>query len=348
MAIIISVRSSQDQATKPVYLGDSHQTKGGDSTMLPASTLLRMNMLESGEDRALAAASHFLPCALLANSFQTSHQLSGVAIRLANMGDHQDRQFEQDKSRYVIPGGSVERDRLRVQHEWIKGTAGGLIKAPLDLTAQGMKVLDSATADGFWIHDVRLVLPDDTEYVGFDIAVTEPFPPAWENSFDLINQRLLFAFFQRQEINQIVKRLVGCLKPGGWIQFFEYDHYTMVTDPQATTYLLFYKFAEQKVRNLHVKRDIMDALADAGCEHIQSECLEMVAGSAHVDREQGMRGRRVSRVLFHSFGSLVKLEDIGLSEDRRPSLAAELEKDMDMYKTGVAGNFIWAQKPEGI
>lgn len=39
-----------------------------------------------------------------------------------------------------------------------------------------------------------------------------------------------------------------------------------------------------------------------------------------------------------------RLEDIGLSEDRRPSLAAELEKDMDMYKTGVAGNFIWAQK----
>lgn len=137
-------------------------------------------------------------------------------------------------------------------------------------------------------------------------SVTEPFPPAWENSFDLINQRLLFAFFQRQEINQIVKRLVGCLKPGGWIQFFEYDHHTMVTDPRATTYLLFYKFAEQKVRNLHVKRDIMDALADAGCENIQSECLEMVAGNAHVDREQGMRGRRVSRILFHSFGSLVK------------------------------------------
>lgn len=64
------------------------------------------------------------------------------------MGDHQDRQFEQDKPRYIIPGGSIERDRLRVQHEWIKGTAGGLIKAPLDLTARGMKILDSATADG--------------------------------------------------------------------------------------------------------------------------------------------------------------------------------------------------------
>ncbi|KAM5467130.1 hypothetical protein MauCBS54593_005752 [Microsporum audouinii] len=242
------------------------------------------------------------------------------------MGDPQDKQFEEAKARYLIPGGSVERDRLRVQHEWIKGTAGGLIKAPLDLTARGMKVLDSATADGFWIHDVRLILPEETEYVGFDIAtelfpppetlpptvslvpqsVTESFPPAWEGSFDLVNQRLLFAFFQRQEINQIVKRLVACLKPGGWIQFFEYDHYTMVTDPQATTYMLFYKFAEQKVRNLNVKSDILAALKDAGCENIQSQCLEMVAGNAHADREQGMRGRRVSRVLFHSFGSLVK------------------------------------------
>lgn len=43
---------------------------------------------------------------------------------------------------------------------------------------------------------------------------------------------------------------------------------------------------------------------------------------------------------------LSRLEDIGLSEARRPSLAAELEEDMDKYKTGVAGNFIWAQKRE--
>lgn len=46
-------------------LGDSDQTKDRDSTMLPASAPLRMTMLESGEDRALAAAGHFLLRALL-------------------------------------------------------------------------------------------------------------------------------------------------------------------------------------------------------------------------------------------------------------------------------------------
>jgi hypothetical protein len=37
---------------------------------------------------------------------------------------------------------------MRNQHEWIKGSFGGLIKAPIDYFKQGQKILDSATADG--------------------------------------------------------------------------------------------------------------------------------------------------------------------------------------------------------
>ncbi|KAK2810766.1 hypothetical protein FQN49_008510 [Arthroderma sp. PD_2] len=161
------------------------------------------------------------------------------------MGGPQENMFEEAKARYVIPGGSVERDRLRVQHEWIKGTAGGLIKAPIDLTAKQMKDGALTARDA-----TSNCVAGATERHGVATASVGEL-------FDLINQRLLFAFFQRLEINQIVKRLVGCLKPGGWIQFFEYDHYTMVADPQATTYLLFYKLAERKVRNLNVKVDIL-------------------------------------------------------------------------------------------
>jgi hypothetical protein len=42
-------------------------------------------------------------------------------------------------------------DRLSTQHEWIKGCSGGcsgLLKAPIGLSRPGLRVLDSATADG--------------------------------------------------------------------------------------------------------------------------------------------------------------------------------------------------------
>lgn len=56
--------------------------------------------------------------------------------------------FEDARRRYNLPIGNKELDRLRWQHQWIKGSCGTLIKAPIDLKAKGLKVLDSATSDG--------------------------------------------------------------------------------------------------------------------------------------------------------------------------------------------------------
>lgn len=37
---------------------------------------------------------------------------------------------------------------MQNQHGWIKGSFGGLIKAPIDYEKKHQKILDSATADG--------------------------------------------------------------------------------------------------------------------------------------------------------------------------------------------------------
>jgi hypothetical protein len=42
-------------------------------------------------------------------------------------------------------------DRFSIQHEWIKGCIGGcsaLVRAPIDLSKPGLRVLDAATANG--------------------------------------------------------------------------------------------------------------------------------------------------------------------------------------------------------
>ena len=49
---------------------------------------------------------------------------------------------------YKLGHTAKEVERMRNQHEWIKGSFGGLIKAPIDYFKQGQKILDSATADG--------------------------------------------------------------------------------------------------------------------------------------------------------------------------------------------------------
>lgn len=52
------------------------------------------------------------------------------------------------KKRYILSNDAAEIERMTHQHEWIKASAGGLIKAPIDLNQENLRVLDSATADG--------------------------------------------------------------------------------------------------------------------------------------------------------------------------------------------------------
>jgi hypothetical protein len=49
---------------------------------------------------------------------------------------------------YMLPHCQREIERMKNQHEWIKGAFEGLIKAPVDYEKQGQRILDSATADG--------------------------------------------------------------------------------------------------------------------------------------------------------------------------------------------------------
>lgn len=52
------------------------------------------------------------------------------------------------KERYILPNDWEEINRMYHQHEWVKSSAGGLVKAPVNLNKRGLRVLDAATADG--------------------------------------------------------------------------------------------------------------------------------------------------------------------------------------------------------
>jgi hypothetical protein len=54
-----------------------------------------------------------------------------------------------NKQEYILEASPTETERLRMQHDVVKDAVGGsLVVAPIDLTKPGLRILDSATADG--------------------------------------------------------------------------------------------------------------------------------------------------------------------------------------------------------
>ncbi|KAI9767720.1 MAG: hypothetical protein M1839_004355 [Geoglossum umbratile] len=143
--------------------------------------------------------------------------------------------------RYSLPHDSAEVTRLRHQHEWFKSVVGQLVLAPLDKTRPNMKILDSGTADGYWLLDLSSSLPSSSTYVGTDIAphlfpsdygdafafkcqsIAEPWPLEWSDSFDLVHQRLVLPTVSPEVAREAVRNLVNMVKPGGYIQLVEPD-----------------------------------------------------------------------------------------------------------------------------
>ncbi|KAI9767077.1 MAG: hypothetical protein M1839_004634 [Geoglossum umbratile] len=149
--------------------------------------------------------------------------------------------LEHGAERYRPPYHSVEVARLRSQHEWLKSGIGQLVLAPLEKTAQNMRILDSGTADGYWLVDLSRSLPATTTYVGTDVdyhrfnrdcgkeftfvtqGATGPWPSSWSNAFDLVHQRLFLSRYSPEVARQTVHNLADLVKPGGYIQLTEPD-----------------------------------------------------------------------------------------------------------------------------
>ncbi|KAM0251444.1 hypothetical protein ACHAQJ_008195 [Trichoderma viride] len=137
---------------------------------------------------------------------------------------------------------AAEARRLRMQGALVIDALGGnLVLCPLDLSHPGLRILDSATADGHFLTVIRgqLADPESAELVGTDIApfppldlpdnitlakqdILQPWPEKWEAYFDLVHQRNALSVTGGMEgAVAAVKRFIGLIKPGGWIQLVD-------------------------------------------------------------------------------------------------------------------------------
>nr|A0A1U9YI04.1 RecName: Full=N-methyltransferase verN; AltName: Full=Verticillin biosynthesis cluster protein N [Clonostachys rogersoniana]AQZ42160.1 putative methyltransferase [Gliocladium sp.] len=274
--------------------------------------------------------------------------------------------LENAKKTYMLANNQKEIERMKNQHEWIKGSFGGLVKAPIDFDKKNQSILDSATADGTWLMDVRSLFPPETELIGFDIApelyppegtrprnvelvtadLLQGLPAQWIGRFDLVHQRFVFPNFETEVIREVLGRLMQCVKPGGWIQLVEPCAGENVSGPEPKWFLLLHKLANQFMRSAVPRDAILAILHEEGFVNINIESLDIVIGKHQRNKEMDARGRRSMRDSVSNMYPMITAEQLGMPKEEARAVLDKFEADMQKYRTAVRHVIIWAQRPE--
>lgn len=209
-------------------------------------------------------------------------------------------------------GHVAELERLANNHAVFKDAMGQkLLFAPVDLHTSGKRILDSGAADGTWLRDLRAsVLPAEHAYFGNDIepelfpddsqglqlfkqSISEPWPDALKGSFDLVHQRLVLAGSHPMKVADVIAKLVGLVKPGGWLELMELDIFTPAATGPALTDM--YRLMREMFLAMGLGdyvNDLKGAAERAGLREVQErKVLCEIGASAKPElREKSMNG----------------------------------------------------------
>jgi hypothetical protein len=123
--------------------------------------------------------------------------------------------------------------------------------------------------------------------------LVEPFPAEWNDGFDLVHQRFVTPLFVENEVQPIVARLVGAVKPGGWIQLVEMDFNTPVSEPldQCPAARKFIDITRSIVSDPLAAFKLPERLRKEGLVDVDSRAVSLIAGKGSPDPEVGERGK---------------------------------------------------------
>ncbi|KAF2656942.1 methyltransferase GliN [Lophiostoma macrostomum CBS 122681] len=137
----------------------------------------------------------------------------------------------------------AEHERLRVQNDlhWEAFQSSSMIVVPLPKD-KSVSILDSATGDGYWMQQESRNHPNalftgidvDRDYfealgglsasISFKVqSLLMEWPKDDHDAYDLVHQRYALTNMPRNEASMVIKRLMGLVKPGGYIQLVEAD-----------------------------------------------------------------------------------------------------------------------------
>jgi SAM-dependent methyltransferase len=232
-----------------------------------------------------------------------------------------------------VEGQDVSSDigRLTIFHLGFKqADSGTLVFAPVDFSSKPRAVLDVGTADGLWMRDVQSSIPQPPEgehtFLGTDINasyfpttatrnitflrqdVKEPTPQIWDNTFDLVNLRMILiaagsGAAQRAVVNEHIKSL----KPGGWIQIGDCER--VCPTPEAENSRYHDMWACVRAVCLSTGVDPLEPpnfkswLEEAGLEEVQERTSMRAVGKRNRDQELGTLGIQADLMIAKPFAA---------------------------------------------
>lgn len=221
-----------------------------------------------------------------------------------------DRSHTHDAGTYLFDQEDAsEMVRLINLDRLLTREAGGPL-AGLPALREDARVLDVACGPGGWVLDVAYSYPK-ADVMGIDISksmiayanaraqsqglnnasfgemsILERLDFA-DNTFDLVNARLLVLILQRKKWPEVIAELVRVTRPGGIIRLTEFDEFGLTNSPaceeiKTKTLLALkdrYGFTVDG-RNHGITFMLGKLLRDAGCEQVQraAYAIEFSAG----------------------------------------------------------------------
>ncbi|EOA82299.1 hypothetical protein ACJQWK_05011 [Exserohilum turcicum] len=264
----------------------------------------------------------------------------------------------------------TEQVRLEDQHETIMHAMGGkAVYAPIDLTQPGLRILDSACANGRWIKDMQASFPFNHEYVGTDVvdslypvpapagvhfqnqSIKEAFPEQWKGTFNLVHQRLVMAAAAPEKAPLfVVENLASMLKADGWLQMVEVITTPLSENPASknqyidmldTLYANLYGNSDLNKPNLMSR--LPQAMKDAGLRNVQQTEVLVKYGAAVSDPAVREKSLRTAVAGVPYFLSVLKAIP-GVFKDEWNDLETRLYKDLAEQGGYMKYIVCWGQK----
>ncbi|KAG0746999.1 hypothetical protein G6F57_007202 [Rhizopus arrhizus] len=160
-------------------------------------------------------------------------------IQTSSTSNFDRRSSEVSTVTYWLPNHNDELDRLSSQHFALKILYDGNISSQIasKLNMDNAVVLDVGCGPGTWLMDVatefpggdfhgvdvynifpRNIRPANVHFQSCDALEGLPFP---DNTFDLVNMRMLYVALKKDEWSLMFKEIYRVLKPGGFLQSCE-------------------------------------------------------------------------------------------------------------------------------
>ncbi|KAI1761601.1 hypothetical protein GGR53DRAFT_524994 [Hypoxylon sp. FL1150] len=257
---------------------------------------------------------------------------------------------------YLLPERVKEVQRLTDQDTVIVSSMSNKrVLAPIDMSKPGLKILDSATADGLFLRAVEPLLIPPYTLSGFDVQPSffPPSPPphtsyAMHGQYDLVHQRLAILGVGRTTTPQKAISYLGALvAPGSWIQLGELDLRQPASGGQAIRdgWAVIRAVFKAVCTYDNIAQSMAGWLREEGFEDVQEERCEIVLGPRCKDPVVAQTSINITLQTWGALLEVAKNLNAELEESVTENLISRLEKELSQEGGSYYMLFAYGRKP---